>query len=266
MVRQRLGQHFLVDRSVIDTIVSVSSIGKHDIVVEVGPGKGILTKSLVDTGAHVIAIEWDAELAQKLLLQFKSKPNARVLNADIRTFDLMQYLHRQSGGQFSYRIVANLPYYLTSYLLRQVFSYEALPASMTLLIQREVADRIVAPAGSSDRSILSVLCQAYSDPHIVRLVSSSAFVPPPQVESAIIQFHHISRQLFTKMNEKKFFRLVKAGFSSKRKIILNSVAAGLGREKSDIAQGLEKAHILPTFRAEQLSLEQWKQLYYTLEG
>ncbi len=261
-MRQRLGQHFLKDQAVIEKIADSMTYKKGETIVEVGPGKGVLTAALLERGARVIAIEWDEQLAVDLIERFPDHQNLQVVQADIRSFDLIRHLKKEKIAK--YNIAANLPYYLSSFFLRQVFQYAVLPQHMVLLLQREVAERLVASPGSSDRSVLSVMTQLYSTQKIVQLVPASAFVPPPKVESAVVVFTEISNPFNSYNETKSFFRLIKAGFGAKRKTILNALSGGLHMEKSHIEQILSSIKIDPNVRAQDLTLEQWRALHQTL--
>lgn len=260
MPRQKLGQHFLHDTSVLDRMLDSAPCEPAQLVVEVGPGRGVLTQALLSRGDRVLAIEWDGELTDRLQVKFAGNENVTIVHADIRTFYLMQYLKMAGNVEPQYRIIANLPYYLTSYFLRQVFQYEVLPQNMTILVQKEVAERIVAPPGSSERSILSVLCQAYSEPKLLFVVPAKAFTPPPKVDSAVLQFKIISRTFFSDIDERQFFRFVKAGFSAKRKTLANALSGGLRLEKGVVEDFFKTTHIDPSQRAQDLTLDQWKKL------
>ncbi len=262
MTRQKLGQHFLTDHSVVMRMLDSTPAAPGDIIVEIGPGKGVLTAALAERGHRVIAIEWDEALAESLRVQY---PEVNVVQADIRTFDLISYLEKHAGT-VQYAIVANLPYYLSSYLLRQVFQYRTLPNSMTLMVQKEVAERIVAGPGASERSMLSVMVQAYSEPNLAFAVPARSFSPPPRVESAVVVFDQISKQSFEDMDERAFFRMVKAGFGERRKLLLNSLSGGLQRDKAVIEKALIACGIAVTARAQELNLAEWKRLYHQLEA
>ncbi len=265
-MRQRLGQHFLRDDGVVLAMLAAVAPHKNEISVEIGPGRGVMTKALLERGDKVLAIEWDEDLANSLPGRFSEAKNLDVVHADIRTFDLIGYLAKSERGSPQYVILANLPYYLSSYFLRQVFQYRALPHAMVLLLQKEVAQRLCAQVGSSERSILSIMTQCYSNPQIILNVPKTAFTPPPKVDSAVVVFDHISTQFFNDISASDFFRVVKAGFAEKRKTILNALCGGLHLAKADVVMVLEQAGISPHVRAQDISLDQWKQLAKILKG
>jgi len=256
-MRQKLGQHFLIDTTVINDMVASLKFDA-DVVVEVGPGKGVLTNELLRQGKPVVAIEWDEAMVTHLLTRFAESDNFYLVHADIRQFDLIKYLKNTFPRMKTYLIAANLPYYLTSYFVRQAFEYQVFPSQMSLLVQKEVAERIVAECHSSERSMLSVLSQTYSQPRIVRNVSRLAFNPPPEVESAVVVFDKITNPFKTREEERHYFRVVKAGFASKRKTILNAISAGLHLERREAEKLLNKVGIDSGVRAEDVSIDQWR--------
>lgn len=266
MTRQRLGQHFLKDGAVIEQMLAVTPKRDDEIVVEIGPGQGVLTRALAARGDLVVAIEWDEELAARLAIQFRDHANVTMVQNDIRTFDLVGFLASISGGKaLHYSIIANIPYYLTSYLLRQVFELKTLPSRMTLLMQKEVAERLCAAPGASECSVLTVMVQAYCRPQIVMHVPASSFTPPPRVESAVVAFRAISSAYFDDIDQKAFFRVVKAGFGEKRKRLANALAGGLHRDKQAMDALTKTLRFAPDIRAQELSLAQWKALYHAVE-
>lgn len=258
-MRQKLGQHFLHDQGVVEVMTGlINTSGKH-LIVEIGPGTGVLTSALLNHGHLVLAIEWDTELYQRLLIKYADNSNLTLVQADIRHFNLIEKIDQLGFNQFS--IVANLPYYLSSYLFRQIFAYSRLPNRVIVLIQKEVAERISAPAGSSDRGVLSILCQLYSTPHIALEVAPTSFTPPPKVKSAVLVLENISSNLMKDISQKELMRAVKAGFGEKRKTIENSLSGGLRLSKDTVRLLLHNAHIAPDVRAQDLSVSQWLDLY-----
>lgn len=249
--KKSLGQHWLEDDKTLENIAAAADIGLEDTVIEVGPGPGGLTRKLVERARKVIAIELDSTLAHELKLSIPSK-KLQVIEADILKFDL-------SDLPRNYKVVANIPYYLTSNLLR-VFSESANPPSkMVLLVQKEVAERIAAKPGNM--SILGVSVQLYYEPMLGRVVPASLFVPPPKVDSQIVVLNRRKEPLFKDLDYKEFFRIVKAGFSEKRKKLRSSLSGGLGISKAEADEMLAQADINGDLRAESLSLHQWHKLY-----
>jgi 16S rRNA (adenine1518-N6/adenine1519-N6)-dimethyltransferase len=249
--KKSLGQHWLTDDLTLDAIVTAANVSKADTVLEIGPGAGTLTTKLVKRANSVTAVEFDAELARDLPKRIKTD-NLSVVQKDILKFDL-------TSLPVGYKLVANIPYYLTSNLVRILSESTNPPETAVLLVQKEVAERIAAKPGAM--SILSVTSQYYWECSLGIIVPAKLFTPPPKVDSQVIVMKRRSSQLFTDVDEKQFVRLVKAGFSARRKTIQNSLSAGLRVGKGDVAELLHKAGIASNSRPQMLSLEQWHQLY-----
>lgn len=249
--KKSLGQHWLSDQATLQYICEAGEIEASDTVLEIGPGTGTLTRLLVKKAQQVVAVEYDKVLADKLTNQQIAK-NLQIVCEDILQFDLTS-LPRD------YKVIANIPYYLTSNLIRTL-SESANPASkVVLLIQKEVAQRVAASPGSM--SLLSVSAQFYWEVSLGQVVSAKLFTPPPKVDSQVIMLRRRNQPLFPGVDEREFFRIVKAGFSSRRKTLLNSLAGGLRTEKEQIQMILDEAYIESGLRAQALSLEQWHMLY-----
>jgi 16S rRNA (adenine1518-N6/adenine1519-N6)-dimethyltransferase len=260
--KKGLGQNFLIDSAVLKTIVTAAALSKDDTVIEVGPGLGILTAALAERAAWVIAIELDDRLAV-VLRQTLPYDNVVILNQDVLGADSASLL-RQNAPRFpptlrSYKVVANLPYYITSPVLRHFLEAPVRPQSMVVMVQREVAEAIVAGAGQ--RSLLSIAVQFYGRPEIVAVVPAAAFFPAPEVDSAVVKISMYPHPPLADGDVAGFFKLVKAGFSAARKQIANSLSHSLGLSKEDVAGTLVKASIEPTRRAETLSVEEWVGLW-----
>lgn len=245
-----LGQHWLKDRAVLASIADHADIKPTDTVLEIGPGLGTLTSELLRRAAKVIAVEFDTELARKLPGQFPGT-NLEVVNQDILSFDLTQL---PSG----YKVVANVPYYITSKIVQLLMTSPNKPAVTVLLVQKEVAERIAAEPG--EMSILALSAQIYAEAHLGDLVPAYLFTPPPKVDSQVVILETRPYPLVKPEEEKAFFRVVKAGFSAKRKKLRSSLSGGLGISKADAEALLGGAGISPDARAEDLSINDW----YTL--
>lgn len=245
-----LGQHWLRDRSVLSYIADTADIGPDDTVLEIGPGLGTLTSELLRRAKNVIAVEFDSELARKLPGQFPGK-NLQVINQDILKFDLTQL-------PAGYKVVANVPYYITSKIVQLLITSTNKPAIASLLVQKEVAERLAAAPG--DMSILAISAQVYADVELGDTVPAELFTPPPKVDSAVVTLITRDQPQITPDQEKQFFRLVRAGFSARRKKLRGSLAGGLGISKDAAAEYLQKSGISPDDRAEDLSIEQWRSL------
>ena len=254
--RKSLGQHFLVDRGVLQRILCASELAPDDTVVEVGPGRGILTHELIRMVKRVIAVEMDSRLAASLGRRLNYPSQLRVLNVDAREVDLAQLL----DGVGDYKLVANLPYYAANPIMRRFLEADHLrPSLMVVMVQNEVARSMTAEGGRM--SLLAVGVQLYGIPRIICDVPPSAFSPPPKVTSAVVRIDLRTNPAVDLENTVDFFRVVKAGFSAPRKQLRNSLSLGLGisTDQSDSLLGL--AGLNPKRRAETLSLEEWWELY-----
>jgi 16S rRNA (adenine1518-N6/adenine1519-N6)-dimethyltransferase len=249
--KKSLGQHWLTDAQTLGAMADAAEAGSDDVVLEIGPGLGTLTKVLCERVSRVVAIEFDEKLARELPGRIPAD-NLEVTNQDIMRFDLTTLPP-------DYKVVANIPYYLTSNLIRVLSESANQPRYVALLVQKEVAERVAAAPG--DMSLLSVTAQFYWEVSVGQLVPAKLFTPPPKVDSQILILKRRPQPLFDDVNPKDFFRLVKAGYSNRRKTLLNSLSAGLHLSKNDTKQLLEGVHISPTLRPQQLSLEQWHALY-----
>jgi len=253
--KKRLGQHFLIDEAILDTIVVAAELSPEDIVIEIGPGLGILTGELARRAGKVIAVELDTRLASLLKHRLACLPNVHVINADILKLSPLQLLETKGD----YKVVANLPYYITSPILRHFVEASPKPSLMVVMVQKEVGNAIVA--GPGKMSLLAVSLQVYSKPKIVSYVSSQSFYPPPKVDSAIVRFDLLPQPAVKIADIDGFFQVVKCGFSSPRKQLHNSLAQGMGVKPAEVALLLERAGIESQRRAETLSLEEWARLY-----
>jgi 16S rRNA (adenine1518-N6/adenine1519-N6)-dimethyltransferase len=259
--KKSLGQHWLNDNVSLNAICDAADVQEGDHVLEIGPGQGSLTNKLLQRGAHVIAVELDETLAKNLLHQsssiFKNVPlggGLKVVQGDILKFDLTILPP-------NYKVVANIPYYLTGNLLRILSESSNLPSRATLLVQKEVAQRIAAKPG--DMSVLSVSVQLSYLVKLGQIVPAKLFIPPPKVDSQIISLTLRTQPLFKDLDSKKFFRIVKAGFSTRRKKLRSSLSGGLHISKEEADALLIKAGINGDLRAQELSLQQWYDLYET---
>ena len=248
--KKSLGQHWLKDREILAGIADAAEITPLDTVLEIGPGLGTLTSELLRRAEKVIAVELDEDLADKLPGQFPGK-TLQVVNEDIITYDL-------SKLPKDYIVVANVPYYITSKIIQKLMTSENKPKTTVLLIQKEVAVRLAAKPGAM--GILSISAQMYAEVELDQLVPAKFFTPPPKVDSQVVVLRTRQEPLVAPEDEKKFFRVVKAGFSAKRKKMRSSMSAGLGISKDHVEELLKKAGIDPDVRAEALSIEEWIRL------
>lgn len=250
--RKSLGQHWLHDEATLDTIVDAADVQAGDVVLEVGPGLGTLTKRLLARGAKVTAVEFDGILARSLIEKGPMHPDLTVIQQDILEFDLTKL-------PAHFKVVANIPYYLTSNLIRVLCESTNPFDRASILIQKEVAERAAAKPGQM--SLLSVSAQYYCEVSLGPIVPAQMFTPPPKVNSQVLVLKYRSQPLFGEIDTKQFFRVIKAGFSQKRKTLLNSLSAGLAITKDETKNLLEAADIPPTHRAQALSLDDWHALY-----
>ncbi len=259
--RKSLGQHFLIDEEVLWAVASAAELTTSDVVMEIGPGLGVLTRELAKRAGRVITVELDSSLAGALRQTLASAKNVTVVDGDILKLEPAALL----GGQetANYKVVANLPYYITSAVLRHFLEAKIKPRVMVVMVQKEVAEAIVAKPGRM--SLLSVSVQFYGEPEIVSYVPARCFYPAPEVSSAILKVALYPQPVVAKDSE-GFFGLVRAGFCASRKQLVNSLAQGLGLPKARVLPLLEKADIIPQRRAETLTLTEWAQLWQVFKG
>ncbi len=249
------GQNFLINNSVYKKIVEASNITSKDNIIEVGPGLGMLTKKLSGEANKVLAVELDDIICNYLIGKFKDT-NVKVLNKNVLD-DLPiteNYLNIYFGGQ-NYKVVANLPYNITSIFLRKLLASKVAPLSITLMLQKEVVERLMASPGKMN--ILAISVQLYCDLEFIDAVPKNNFWPEPKVDSAIIKL--IPRQKYA-VDEKRFFQIVKIGFSAKRKKLKNNLSAGLRAGTDVIEKILATLDFNPNIRAQELSIEDWLKL------
>ncbi len=257
--RKRFGQHFLTDPNILHRIVAAANVEPGDVVLEIGPGLGSLTRALLESGARVASVEIDRDLVRSLSEQARANPQLTVIEGDFLTAPPHTWLERAGIGQGRYKVVANLPYYITSAILRRLLEAQYQPDSMVVMVQREVARQITARPG--EMSLLAVSVQFYGEAQMVGMVPAGAFRPPPKVDSAIVRVivQHPSR--FPEVDPDRFFKLVRAGFGEKRKQLRNSMARSLQMAPEEVGIKLARARIDSRRRAETLSLEEWHRIY-----
>jgi len=248
--KKELGQHFLVDPEALKSIVDAANLTGEDKVLEVGPGMGVLTAELCKTAGEVVALEFDKAMISIVKTACIKHSNLRVENVDVLKFDTSQL--------GVYKLVANLPYYITSAVLRLFLEADNKPEEMVILVQREVAERICAKP--SRMSILAISVQFYGNPQIVEVVPRKSFFPAPKVDSAILRIKVYKKPLFD-VDKQLFFRIVKAGFGEKRKQLINSLSGGLKLNRETTESLLKEAGISVIQRAESLAMLDWYNLY-----
>jgi 16S rRNA (adenine1518-N6/adenine1519-N6)-dimethyltransferase len=256
--RKSLGQHWLTDTQSLDAICDAAGVNATDHVLEIGPGTGELTARLLQRGASVTALEIDARLISGLKKRFSEHDGERldVQEGDIRTFDL-------SALPPDYKIVANIPYYLSAHLLRLLTETRCKPKRAALLVQKEVAERVAAEPGGM--SFISVSTQLYYETFLGWLVPAHLFLPPPKVDSQVLILNRRDEPLYLMDDEKRFFRLVKAGFSARRKTLLNSLSGGLRLPKDKVQAICDEAGVEAGARPQTLSIGEWYALYRSAE-
>ncbi|MEX0934746.1 MAG: 16S rRNA (adenine(1518)-N(6)/adenine(1519)-N(6))-dimethyltransferase RsmA [Candidatus Paceibacterota bacterium] len=256
--KKSLGQHFLTSKAVISDIIEVAALDDTDHVLEIGPGKGILTQALLDTGAHVVAVELDQELSRDLEKQFSGEIDSgqlEIVEKDVLSLEVEEYF------KDDYKVVANIPYYITGKILRKFLGGTPQPKQMVLLVQKEVAQRIVAR--DKKESLLSLAVKVYGEPRIIRKVPRHLFDPQPNVDSAVISIENISRGFFDTLKEDRFFSVIRAGFGHKRKKLSNNLEELYDKKAAEVA--LQEMERSVNTRAEDLSLHEWKELINSLE-
>ncbi len=267
--RKGLGQHFLVDRRYLGRIIRAADLSSDDVVIEIGPGLGVLTVALAEEARTVIAVEVDADMRTVLADLLPDHANVRVVAANILETSTAELTRRDlqatPGRNRGLKIVANLPYYITSAVLRHLLQSPVKPESMVVMVQREVAERITAAPG--DMSLLALSVQLYASARRIAAVPREAFYPRPKVDSEVVHLG-VREQLPVEMpsgGEATLFRVMKAGFAQKRKQLRNSVAAGLAIDRETCAAALQTVHIDPRRRAQTLSLGEWSALTRELD-
>jgi len=254
-----LGQHFLRDKNVLEKIIEAASLTKDDSVLEVGPGLGVLTRELAKHAGQVVAVEKDKALAEILAKQLI---NEKIGNVKIIADDILKINFSALFDSLDYKVVANIPYYLTSHLIRLLLENANPPSEIVLLIQKEVAKRICAKP--PEMSLLAVSVQFYAQSKIIASVSRRSFQPAPKVDSAIIKITPHQNNS-SQINSEIFFKIVHAGFSHPRKQLLGNLSGGLAIEKEKVSLALTKTGIKNSQRAETLTIDNWRELLINLD-
>lgn len=254
VANKHLGQHWLNDQTILSSMLEEASVQPGDKILEIGPGQGSLTRLLLKQGAVVIAVELDDDLVGKLKITFSDDPNLQLISGDILDFDL-----REMGD--NYKVIANIPYYLTGKLIRKLLETTSPPLCMVLLVQKEVAERLAALQGKM--SILGVVSQYYADVSLGQIAKAELFTPPPKVDSQVVI---LSPRKAPSLKDAELFRIVKIGFSSKRKKLANNLSAGLDVDKKQIVSVLQDSGLHESIRAQELTIKDWLLLQSKLEG
>ena len=257
-----LGQNFLIDEAALQKVVAAAAIRPGDAVLEIGPGLGGLTRWLAIQAHRVVAVELDADLIAPLAEIVAPYPNVRIVQGDILALDPESLMLETGSGKVPYLVVANIPYYITSALIRHLLEASHPPQRLVLTVQREVAERICAQAGKL--SLLALSVQVYGRPGIATMIPASAFYPSPKIDSAVVRIDRYDHPLIPSSQLGLFFRLARAGFSQKRKTLRNSLSGGLHWSVGQAEETLRAAGIDPMRRAETLSLSEWANLTQTI--
>jgi 16S rRNA (adenine1518-N6/adenine1519-N6)-dimethyltransferase len=257
---QRLGQHFLRSQKALDTILEAGDTNPGDFVLEIGPGEGVLTRYLLGEVSKVIAIEKDETLCIALRETFSDEIAAgklELIEGDVLDFE--PNIFKAYVNEFDYKLIANIPYYITGAIIRKFLTAKVQPERMVLLVQKEIAERI---ARDRKESILSLSVKAYGSPRYIAKVPKGSFAPPPKVDSAILLIENISREFFKEIREEFFFEIVRLGFSSKRKMLAGNLSARFSKET--IREAFSHCGLDAKVRAEDISIEKWQELVQLL--
>jgi len=250
-MRQKYGQNFLYDKNIANKIVSAAEITSDDNVIEVGPGKGILTEIIASKAKEVIAVEIDQRLTERLRTRFSAYANVKIINQDFMSFAF--------EGQKKFNLVANLPYYMATAIIRKFLPAHEWEKAI-VMVQKEVGKRITAKPGSKIYGALSLFCQYFADARILFSVSPGSFAPPPKVDSVVISLSN----LFRPEPPKHLFELISLCFQQRRKTLLNALHGGFDVSKDELLKACKKACINPLLRPENLSLDNFKDLTFSL--
>ncbi|MFQ6058338.1 MAG: 16S rRNA (adenine(1518)-N(6)/adenine(1519)-N(6))-dimethyltransferase RsmA [Anaerolineae bacterium] len=259
-----LGQHFMVDRRALERIVEAADLGPEDTVLEIGPGLGTLTRALAERAGRVVAVELDPRMVEILSQTLDDRPNVEIVQGDILQLDPAELVGSGAAAPSPYKVVANLPYYITSAVLRHLLEAAVKPQLVVVTVQKEVAERLVAQPGQM--SLLSVSVQFYGRPHLVARIPARAFYPAPKVDSAVVRIQVYDQPPVEVEDVDRFFEVVRAGFAQRRKQLRNSLAQGLRMSPQAVAEALRRCGVDPTRRAQALSVEEWGRVYRELKA
>mgnify|MGYP003302365269 FL=1 len=259
--QKKFGQNFLIDTHVLDKIISAAEITKDDLVVEIGPGIGTMTQYLACAAREVVAIEIDKMLIPILQETLSAYDNVTIINEDVLKVDLNKLAEEKNGGR-PVKVVANLPYYITTPIIMGLFENHVPLHSITIMVQKEVADRMRMGPGTKDYGALSLAVQYYAEPYLVANVPQNCFMPRPKIGSAVIKLTVHEKPPVTVRDEKLMFRLIRASFNQRRKTLANGLnnSPELHYSKEQIAEAIEKLGTSPSVRGEALTLEQFARL------
>ncbi len=259
--QKKFGQNFLIDTHVLDKIIASAEVGKNDCVLEIGPGIGTMTQYLAENAREVVAVEIDKALIPILGDTLSEYDNVTVINEDILKVDINKIVEEKNNGQ-PIKVVANLPYYITTPIIMGLFESHVPLKSITIMVQKEVADRMQVGPGTKDYGALSLAVQYYAKPEIVANVPPNCFMPRPNVGSAVIRLTRYDNPPVEVEDEKYMFSIIRASFNQRRKTLINGLlnAGNLGVTKENILETLEEMELPATIRGEALTLEQFAEL------
>lgn len=259
--QKKFGQNFLIDPTVLDRIIRAARITKEDCVLEIGPGIGTMTQYLAESAGSVVAVEIDQNLIPILKETLAEYDNVSIINDDILKVDLNKIVEEKNGGR-PIKVVANLPYYITTPIIMGLFEKQVPLQSVTIMVQKEVADRMQVGPGTKDYGALSLAVQYYAKPEIVANVPPNCFIPRPNVGSAVIRLTKYEQPPVTVRDVDRMFAIIRASFNQRRKTLVNGLgnAPELGLSKERVAHALEEMQLSPTVRGEALTLAQFARL------
>ncbi len=259
--QKKFGQNFLIDGHVLDKIITGAGVTKDDMVLEIGPGIGTMTQYLAEAAGKVVAVEIDRNLLPILKETLADYDNVKVIHADVLSLDLEKLVQEENGGR-PIKVVANLPYYITTPIIMALFEQHVPLANVTVMVQKEVAARMKSGPGSKDYGALSLAVQYYAEPYIVANVPCNCFMPRPNVDSAVIRLTRYEEPPVQVKDEKMLFKIIRASFNQRRKTLQNGLnnSSELNFTKDQIAAAIAEAGFSPSVRGEALTLEQFAKL------
>lgn len=259
--QKKFGQNFLIDGHVLDKIIAGAGVTKDDMVLEIGPGIGTMTQYLAEAAGKVVAVEIDRNLLPILQETLADYDNVKVIHADVLSLDLEKLVQEENGGR-PIKVVANLPYYITTPIIMALFEQHVSLANVTVMVQKEVAARMKSGPGSKDYGALSLAVQYYAEPYIVANVPCNCFMPRPNVDSAVIRLTRYEEPPVQVKDEKMLFKIIRASFNQRRKTLQNGLnnSSELNFTKDQIAAAIAEAGFSPSVRGEALTLEQFAKL------
>lgn len=262
IANKKLGQNFLIDDNAIDAIINSSAITKEDLIIEIGPGLGTLTKPLLDNAGKVICIELDKRMIEILEDRFKLYNNFKLINNDVLKVDLNKLILENKVGTIKYaKVVANLPYYITTPIIMKLLEERLDIESITVMVQKEVADRLVAKPGEENTGAITYAINYYTKPARIYEVDKTSFIPAPEVNSTIIKLDVLKRPSVETQNEELMFKIIKTAFMQKRKTLLNGLTnSNLFGNKEEIEKMLAELNIDLKIRGEKLTLEEYAKI------